>query len=257
MRLAISCRPIGSQPAGPVAESTRSQVDAAVTAAVEAAAGMATASPTERSAWIGTLADAIDTSAPELVRLADLEIRFGTTRLAGERADISAQLRFYASVGMDGRWLGGSVDAGEPGGAFGLVVGMEAGVSLVKAAGITAVGFTGSHSGELELWRLANERDTVIPVHTEMGTVNPVVPMNGSVACLDEVGRGFVGFSHSTAVSAAHKPGTLRAIIVTLERNPHGSYTRQWIQGNGAGRSSCAGRGRVGRVRLVRLVRQR
>ena len=65
--------------------------------------------------------------------------------------------------------------AGAPDGAFGLVAGFEAGEALVRAPEIAAVAFTGSQRGGLALWRLANQRDVVIPVYAEMGTVNPVV----------------------------------------------------------------------------------
>ena len=42
-----------------------------------------------------------------------------------------------------------------------------------------AVAFTGSQHGGLALWRLAIQRDVVIPVYAEMGTVNPVVMTTG------------------------------------------------------------------------------
>ena len=46
---------------------------------------------------------------------------------------------------------------------------------MVTSEHTAAVAFTGSQQGGLALWRLANERHTVIPVFAEMGTVNPVV----------------------------------------------------------------------------------
>ena len=65
--------------------------------------------------------------------------------------------------------------AGAPEGAFGLVAGFEAGECLVRAPEVAAVAFTGSQHGGLALWRMAIQRDAVIPVYAEMGTVNPVV----------------------------------------------------------------------------------
>ena len=74
------------------------------------------------------------------------------------------------------------VAAGAPDGAFGLVAGFEAGEALVRAPEVGAVAFTGSQRGGLSLWRLANQRDVVIPVYAEMGTVNPVVMTTGAAA---------------------------------------------------------------------------
>ena len=65
--------------------------------------------------------------------------------------------------------------AGAPVGAFDLVAGFDAGTALVLSPAITAVAFTGSQQAGLALWRLASEREVVIPVYAEMGTVNPVV----------------------------------------------------------------------------------
>ena len=66
-----------------------------------------------------------------------------------------------------------------PTGRSTLVVGHQAGVDLVEAPEVAAVAFTGSQTGGLALWRIANERETVIPVFAEMGTVNPVVVTRG------------------------------------------------------------------------------
>jgi NADP-dependent aldehyde dehydrogenase len=101
--------------------------------------------------------------------------------------------------------------AGAPVGVFSMVVGLEAGVDLVKADDIRAVGFTGSQSGGLALWRTANEREEVIPVFAEMGTVNPVVLTSRGVRHLDEVAKGFVGSFTLGAGQFCSKPGLLFA----------------------------------------------
>ena len=82
--------------------------------------------------------------------------------------------------------------AGAPEGALGVVIGREAGVTLVAADDISAVGFTGSQTGGLALWRVANERDQVIPVYAEMGTVNPVVVTPAASERMTDVAAGFV-----------------------------------------------------------------
>jgi NADP-dependent aldehyde dehydrogenase len=100
---------------------------------------------------------------------------------------------------------------GAPAGTFGMVIGLQAGVDLVRASEIKAVGFTGSQRGGLALWGIANERETVIPVYAEMGTVNPVVLTTDGLANLDEVATGFVGSFTLGAGQFCSKPGLLFA----------------------------------------------
>jgi NADP-dependent aldehyde dehydrogenase len=65
--------------------------------------------------------------------------------------------------------------AGAPDGIFGHVLGRDAGRALVQAAGIKAVGFTGSLSGGRALFDLASSRPEPIPFYGELGSINPVV----------------------------------------------------------------------------------
>ena len=99
--------------------------------------------------------------------------------------------------------------AGAPEGAFALVTGHDAGVRLVQASGIAAVAFTGSQAGGLALWRIANQRNRVIPVYAEMGTVNPVVVTPAAATRLKEVARGFVGSFTLGAGQFCTKPGLM------------------------------------------------
>ena len=101
--------------------------------------------------------------------------------------------------------------AGAPDGTFGLVAGFEAGEALVRAPEIAAVAFTGSQHGGMAVWRLANERDAVIPVYAEMGTVNPVVMTAGAAARTEEIAAGFVGSFTLGAGQFCTKPGLLLA----------------------------------------------
>lgn len=101
--------------------------------------------------------------------------------------------------------------AGAPQGTIALVVGQEAGVSLVKADSVAAVAFTGSQSGGLALWRIANERPTVIPVFAEMGTVNPVVVTRAAAHDVAKVAEGFVGSFTLGSGQFCTKPGVLFA----------------------------------------------
>lgn len=82
-------------------------------------------------------------------------------------------------------------EAGAPDGTIGIVFGHDAGVALVKHPSITAVAFTGSQSGGMSLWRVANEREVVIPVYAEMGTVNPVVVTPAASDDIHTIANGF------------------------------------------------------------------
>ena len=99
--------------------------------------------------------------------------------------------------------------AGAPEGTFDVVIGHQAGVDLVKAPDVTAVAFTGSQLGGLALWRLANERDVVIPVFAEMGTVNPVVVTHEGARNMDAVAAGFVGSFTMGNGQFCTKPGLM------------------------------------------------
>ncbi|MGZ4451597.1 MAG: aldehyde dehydrogenase family protein [Nocardioides sp.] len=103
-------------------------------------------------------------------------------------------------------------EAGAPAGTFGMVSGLTAGTELVRSPGITAVGFTGSQAGGLALWRIANEREVVIPVYAEMGTVNPVVlTPAGAAARAAEVAAGYVASFTLGSGQFCTKPGLLLA----------------------------------------------
>ena len=99
--------------------------------------------------------------------------------------------------------------AGAPAGVFALVAGFAAGTALVTSRHTAAVGFTGSQRGGLALWRAANEREVVIPVFAEMGTVNPVVVTRAAVARMPEIARGAVGSFTLGAGQFCTKPGLL------------------------------------------------
>ena len=101
--------------------------------------------------------------------------------------------------------------AGAPLGTFALVNGHATGVRLVKADTVTAVAFTGSQSGGLALWRIANARKSVIPVFAEMGTVNPAIVTRRAAADMARVAEGFVGSFTLGSGQFCTKPGMLFA----------------------------------------------
>ncbi|TCP49943.1 NADP-dependent aldehyde dehydrogenase [Tamaricihabitans halophyticus] len=96
-----------------------------------------------------------------------------------------------------------------PAGLFALVTGFAAGERLVRAEHTAAVAFTGSQQAGLALWRIANEREVVIPVFAEMGTVNPVVVTPSGATRIDEIAEGFVDSFSRGAGQYCTKPGLL------------------------------------------------
>ena len=72
---------------------------------------------------------------------------------------------------------------GLPEGVFSLLfdAGVDIGVQLVKHPAIKAVAFTGSPAGGKALMKLAAERPEPIPCYSEMGSVNPVFVLPGSL----------------------------------------------------------------------------
>jgi NADP-dependent aldehyde dehydrogenase len=93
--------PRTGQPAGePVAETTTQQLDTIVARAVEVFP--AWAASRSRAEALEAIADALDANTTELVEIADTETALGETRLTGEVARTSGQLRLFAAELRDG-----------------------------------------------------------------------------------------------------------------------------------------------------------
>ena len=130
-------------------------------------------------------------------------------------------------------------EAGAPAGIFDMVAGFDAGVSLVEAADITAVGFTGSQRGGMALWRAAQERPIPIPVFAEMGTVNPVILTRAALSRAPEIARGAVDSFTLGTGQFCTKPGLLFApecsgfaaelASALAERSPQGWHLTEAI----------------------------
>jgi len=281
---AISYRARDGQSLGAVPESTPAEVGAIAARAAAAAGTVAETSPAARSEWLNALADTVVAERDDLACLADDETALGLPRLTGEVERMAGQLRFYASVALEGCYLGVTVDAasasspglvrvnrplgpvavfgasnfpfafgvlgndtasalaagcpvvakahpshpllcrrlselavaalrdaGAPQGVFDIVTGVERGADLVLAPEIAAVAFTGSQNGGLALWRLAAEREAVIPVYAEMGTVNPVVVTRAAAVEFKTIASGFVRSFTLGAGQFCTKPGLLFA----------------------------------------------
>lgn len=97
-----------------------------------------------------------------------------------------------------------------PEGLLALVFGFEAGVALVEAPGVTAVGFTGSIPAGRALWARANARATPIPFYGELGSANPlVVTSAGAAERAREIGAGIAGSMTLGVGQFCTKPGLL------------------------------------------------
>lgn len=94
--------------------TTAEEVDALAQTALSAFAVTSAASDAERAAWLRAIAAALDAAADELWALADEETHLGETRLRGEIARTTGQLRLFASVVEDGAYLEAVVDHADP-----------------------------------------------------------------------------------------------------------------------------------------------
>jgi NADP-dependent aldehyde dehydrogenase len=120
------------------------------------------------------------------------------------------------------------LDAGAPDGSLEMVVGYDAGVALIRDEGVAALAFTGSQAAGLALWRIANERRTVIPTYAEMSTVNPVVVTRGAAATrMEEIAEGFVGSFTLGSGQFCTKPGLVFAPAGAAAAGAIGKALRQ------------------------------
>ncbi|MET0812610.1 MAG: aldehyde dehydrogenase (NADP(+)) [Microbacterium sp.] len=90
--------------------TTPEELDAILATTAAAAPVWARSTATERAGWLRAAADALDAAADELVPIADRETRLGETRLRGEVARTSGQLRLFATVVEEGSYLELTVD---------------------------------------------------------------------------------------------------------------------------------------------------
>jgi NADP-dependent aldehyde dehydrogenase len=104
----------------------------------------------------------------------------------------------------------GARNGGAPEGLLGLVFGFDAGVALVDAPAIRAVGFTGSVPAGRALWARANERPVPIPFYGELGAANPlVVTPAAAKERASEIGAGLAGSMTLGVGQFCTKPGLL------------------------------------------------
>src|SRR5215472_14808121 len=95
-------------------EFTPAEVDARCRTAAAAAAALDAAGPAGRARMLRAMADELEADADAIVALADRESALGSSRLRGELARSSFQLRLFAGVLDDGGYLGVIIDHADP-----------------------------------------------------------------------------------------------------------------------------------------------
>lgn len=102
-----------------------------------------------------------------------------------------------------------------PEGVFSLIFGsgLEVGQALVAHPHIKAAGFTGSRSGGLALWGIAQSRPEPIPFYAEMSSINPVFPLPAALETRGrQMGGDFVNSLNMGAGQFCTNPGLIIAI---------------------------------------------
>jgi len=106
--------------------------------------------------------------------------------------------------------LSGAERVQAPEGLLALLFGFDAGVALVDAPSIRAVGFTGSVPAGRSLWNRANARPVPIPFFGELGSANPLVVTPAAAAeRAAEIGAGAAGSMTLGVGQFCTKPGLL------------------------------------------------
>ena len=98
--------------------------------------------------------------------------------------------------------------SGAADGSIALIFGLDAGVALVEAPEVAAVGFTGSVAAGRALWERANARTTPIPFFGELGAANPLVITELAASERGgEIGTGLAGSMTLGVGQFCTKPG--------------------------------------------------
>lgn len=90
------------------------ELDLLANAAARAASLVASASPDDRIRWLEAIADVLDAESGDLVALAAEETHLGASRLHGEIARTTGQLRLFAHMIREGSYLEATIDHSDP-----------------------------------------------------------------------------------------------------------------------------------------------
>ena len=106
----VSFDPYTGAERGKVGHTSPAEVEAMLERSVRAASVLAATAPATRESWLRAVADALLEQQEELAVLADEETGLGLPRLRGELAGTARSILFYASVAVEGSYLGVSSD---------------------------------------------------------------------------------------------------------------------------------------------------
>lgn len=107
--------PRTGEPIGPVFhDASTEQVEDAVRAAADAAPELAASDPERRARMLEAVADALETSRPSLVAVADAETALGAARLEGELTRATHQMRYLAQAVREGDAVAPIIDPADP-----------------------------------------------------------------------------------------------------------------------------------------------
>lgn len=104
----LSYNPRTAEQHGGVEHTTPPTVERILHVAASASAEIAATSPRDRQRWLNAVAKTLLSHQEELAILADEETALGLPRLRGEIAGAAKSAQFYASVAVDGEYLGAS-----------------------------------------------------------------------------------------------------------------------------------------------------
>lgn len=107
--------PATSQELGTVfVDATETELDRAAQLAAEAFETYRQTTPEQRSDFLEAVADRLEADGDAIVRQADAETALGETRLKGELARTTGQLRIFARLVREGSWVDARIDHDDP-----------------------------------------------------------------------------------------------------------------------------------------------
>lgn len=106
----VSFDPYTGAEHGRVDHTSQAEVEGMLELAVRAGSVLATTTPATRESWLSAVANALLKHQEELAILANEETGLGVPRLRGELAGTARSILFYASVAVEGSYLGVSSD---------------------------------------------------------------------------------------------------------------------------------------------------
>ena len=95
-------------------DATEAEIDRAAQLAAAAFETYRNATPEQRSDVLNAVATGLEAQGEAIVRQADAETALGETRLKGELARTTGQLRMFAALVLEGSWVDARIDHADP-----------------------------------------------------------------------------------------------------------------------------------------------